>query len=174
MSANHKPDIRLTVTATRDKFIATAVYLVEPSPNAISPNDAGIRNPSDHDDEPLASLANFGIGAYRDPDFNDGAWFGFSAGYMDCFRVDQRQAERMVKLLRRINAKLAKLDEMYGASEDLAAYCGRVAQAIGVRSSQPFAIRHRELRANGTHYQFTSVDGLRNHLARVNETRSAT
>lgn len=163
-----KPDIRFIFDIERDvdyeRFKAHIVYMVDPDPQR-SPNDSGVRNPLDSDAEPLASLADFTITAQRSTDPNDD-WYAWRISYKRPYRVELHDAERMVKFLRNVTKKLAKLNERYGRPDTLAAFCGRVADVLGCQQSRVWGTRYPELRATGTHYDFIDVDSLRYRLAR--------
>jgi hypothetical protein len=169
-----KYDIRLTVARENkydlgersEQFTAHAVYMVEPESTSWNPNDAGVRNPSltawEQELRPLGDLA---ITAYRKLGHSDDClhnWYGYELEYHSPFRVNLQQLEFMVKFMRKVNAKLAKFDEQWGRSEDLAGYCARAVQAIGGHPS--FGIYHKEVQISGTHYRWVDVDGLRSWL----------
>lgn len=166
-----KPDIRFIVNVetndTYESFKAHAVYMVDPDPRPYNENDAGVRNPQDTDREPLASLAHFAITAQRSADPTGDDWYAWRICYERPYCIELGDAERMVKFLRSVTKKLAKLEERYGSPESLAAFCARVADVLDCQQSRVWGTYHRELRADGTHYQFTDVDSLRYRLARV-------
>ena len=163
-----KHDIRMTVTrefkhdftGKHETFTAYVVYMVEPDPRPYNEHDAGVRNPDlagfDQDLRPLGSL---GITAYRRPDDESPTWYGQELEYHSPFRVNARQLEFMVKFMRKVNAKLAKLEATWGQPEDLAAFCARAIVAVG--GTPNFGIYHKDVQMNGTHYRWVDVDGLR-------------
>lgn len=170
---NAKPDIRFIVETTKDsdylKFIARAVYMVEPEPSSWIPNDAGVRNPSDSDINPhIAPLADFAITAQASGDMSVVAfhsWYGHRACYQNVYNIELRRAERMARLLRKLDRHLTKLDQTFGYTDDLAAFCGRVAIGVGVTTkTSTFGFYSKAVTMNGTNYRWTNVDGLRSHL----------
>ncbi len=169
----NKYDIRFIVDIEQPRYLdstvsftARAIYLVDPEPAAHNPNDAGVRNPLSGRWDDLAHLADFVITAQRSTDLSDTDWYAYQVSYERPYRVELDDAERMVKFLRKVNAKLAKLDDKFGRPDSLAAYCARVADAIGCTSKQPWGFYHKDLLPNGTHYHFTDNDGLRYRLAK--------
>lgn len=62
-------------------------------------------------------------------------WYAIEFGYnSDCHAVDLRRAEMMVKTLRRVQAKLDKLEAEFGWSQDVYVTMTRVASALGIKS----------------------------------------
>lgn len=173
MAAKPPYDIRLVVNKKNEydrgekseTFTAYVVYMVEPDPKPYNEHDAGVRNPSlTAFERELQPLGDLGITAYRRPTLADNAWYGYELEYHQPYRVNLRQLEFMVKFMRKVNAKLTKLEEQWGRPEDLAAYCARAVQVVG--GKQPFGIYHEKLRMNGTHYEWVDVDGLRSWLSK--------
>lgn len=138
-------------------FKARVVYLVPPD----GAEDSGVRNPTTGRSE-VAPYANLAISAFHSADVG---WYGFHALYSEPYAVDLAQAELMVKLLRKIDKTLKRFTQQLGAVTDLAGFCGRVAQAIGCKSEQPFGEYCSERWMNGTHYRWRGVDSLRAVLA---------
>jgi hypothetical protein len=164
-----KHEFRLTFAVKKPsyldsfQFTAHVVHMVKPEPSSYNPNDAGVRNPmgSDYFDG-LAGYAGLGINAFRNVD--EGSWYGFEVQYMDLTYVSQRQVEEMAKVIRGINRKLDRYNAEFGAVEDLAAYCGRVARALGCKTPTPFGEYCKEVQMTGTHYKWRTVDALRSVL----------
>lgn len=134
-------------------FIARVVYV----------NNDGVLNPMDSDWD-TAQFADLGLTAYHR---HGSGWYGFEVEYLQPFRVDLRQAERMVKLLRKVHKTLDRLNEQFGAANDLTTYCARVSQAIGCKTSYRFGRRTEDMRPDGTYYRWLDVDGLRGVLDEV-------
>ena len=57
--------------------------------------------------------------------------YGFEIEYRNVFTVDRREAERMAKTLRTIDARMDKVIERFGRPTTFGAYLLRVANAIG-------------------------------------------
>jgi hypothetical protein len=130
--------------------------------------DSGIRNGLHYDHGPVGALADLTITAQMDPTFFGEQWYAWSVVYLRPFAVDLRRCERMVKVLRRIDKTLKRFDDQFGQPTDLAAYCGRVAQAIGCTSPTPFGERISSSSAstyNGNTYRWHDIDNLRILLA---------
>lgn len=172
MPSTDKPDIRFIIaTETQDTyetFKASVVYMEEPEPRPYNENDAGVRNPLADRWNPLAHLADLAITAQRSLNPTDATenWYAWRLCYDRPYQVELDDAERMVKFLRTVTKKLAKLEERYGSPESLAAFCSRVADVLGCRETYMWGEYSRELRPNGTHYHWRDADGLRYHLAR--------
>lgn len=144
-------------------FTANVVYLT--TPDRGRKNDAGVRNPMASDGE-TAAYASLGVTAYFNPEFG---WYGWGVSYVEPTHVELRQAEHMVKMLRKIRRALDRFNETLGSETDLAGFCGRVAQAIGVTNAMSFGEYAKEMQMSETHYRWTDVDGLRSKLAKVVE-----
>jgi hypothetical protein len=162
-----KPDLRLTWTTKYSYedimvFKALVGYMVTPD----HPGDTGLRNPrADRwDSEGTAQYDNLAITAQIDSGKENPTWYAARLVYSEPYEVDLIQAERMVKLMRRLTKALDKFDTQFGRPEDLAAFCGRVATALGCSTDRPFGEYSKELTINGTHYRWTDIDGLRSRL----------
>lgn len=141
-------------------FIAYVVYVTH----------EGVRNPQSTDyygdREGLAQYANLSITAQRNCREGDNAWYGMSVEYRDVYSVSLRDAELMAKTLRRIGKSYERANERFGYTDDLAVYCARLADAIGVTDRRPYGHREKEITINGTPYSWTDVDGLRSAVTK--------
>lgn len=119
--------------------------------------------------DPGSEFADLTILAQRNLDENassEGNWYAMRATYREVWEVNLRDAEIMVKFLRGLDRKLAKLDEQFGRATDLAGFCARVMQAVGASDPSPYGRRFNEMQINGTNYRWTDVEGFRSHTAR--------
>lgn len=132
-------------------FIARVVYMGD---------DNTPRNAMDSDWD-LAQYANLGITAHTSLEYG---WYGFEVHYIEPYRVSLRQAERQVKLLRKIQKALDRFDNEFGSTSDLPTFCARVTQALGCKTAQRYGHFETEMTTNGTRYRWTDVDGLRSAL----------
>jgi hypothetical protein len=89
-----------------------------------------IRNPDSRD--PYGDLqVTAQIDGYQGKHQAD--FYGRHLGYSS-FRVELADAERMVKTLRRLHKRLDALDEKFGTATDMAAFVGRVTDALGAKA----------------------------------------
>lgn len=134
-------------------------------------NEAGeLRNftSGSFDYEALADLA---IRAQAD---SSGAAYGWSVEYAQPYTVDLRIAEVMVKLLRKINKGLAKLDEKYGPAESYGHYVVRVADVLSVGGEAGTGIGQFGWKVSGggslmanNEYRWTGAAGFIAHVNHV-------
>lgn len=95
-------------------------------------NEAGeIRNFSSgsYDHNPLADLV---IGGQADSSAPDRP-YGFSVEYRNLFSLDLRQAEANVKLLRKLDKGLDKLNAEFGYADSYPVFVARVGKVLGVK-----------------------------------------
>ncbi|MFI6512892.1 hypothetical protein ACIBCT_35280 [Streptosporangium sp. NPDC050855] len=112
-------------------------------------------------DEPYNHLGNLRASCQYDVT-NRSCVYGYEIEYADMTRVRTREAEVMAKALRKIDREMNKLRDAHGYPDSYGEYLAHFAAAIGCNR---FAIRHREMRANGTHYQWLDVAGMRSWVA---------
>lgn len=137
-----KLDLRMTLRFDRSstgdygKFIARIVVVTE---------EGYVEHPSTWG--PGSDYADLTITAQCDrrERYSDGGtghrdWYAIEVGYTDT-TVTRRRAETMVKVLRRIDAKLEKLEQEYGRADDLFGTVTRVAQALGITKFTPASYR---------------------------------
>lgn len=101
--------------------------------------DGRVRHPSGHwsgsNEAPYADLS-VTAQCNRRPAADDSTgdrWYAVEFGYHDVNHVDVRKAEVMAKTLRRVTAKLDKLQQEFGWTEDLGTVLTRVASALGIK-----------------------------------------
>lgn len=165
MPSKPKPDLRFTITVKDEPsfgdpflmFSAHVVYVL-PGEGVRSPLFGSDREHGAHEFDSMLVSAQMSAG------FGD-AFYGYDAHFHQPFAVRLSQAEAMVRILRRVERRLGDLAGRFGYPEDLAAYMGRVAEAIGCPESRCFGIRSSES-WDGTGYRWQDVDGLRHHLRR--------
>lgn len=78
----------------------------------------------------------------RDRGFEDGQPYGVDIEYRNVFSVDRGEAIKMADTLKRIDAKLTKLDQEFGyGSGDLSTFILRIASIMGIKK---FLIRRTD------------------------------
>lgn len=135
--ATKKFDLRFLLTLGKSAatgeygtFIARVVYV----------DDEGrVRHPSGTWSGSLeAPYSDLVVTAQCNRREQDNSWYAVEFGYQDGHHaVDLRRAEVMVKMLRKVQRKLDKLEAEFGHSQELGVVLTRVASALGV---QKFAL----------------------------------
>lgn len=69
----------------------------------------------------------------RPSDWPGSRVYGWDIWYQDCYSVELKRAEAMVKRLRSINAKMDKLEQQFGRPATFGAYVLRVCQIVGAK-----------------------------------------
>lgn len=92
--------------------------------------DRKIRNLGHQYDETDA-LADLQVNALLSND-EERAW-GWGVDYRQVYRVELEQAEKMVKVLRKVKRGLDKATEQFGYSPDFHSYMTRIAHILGVK-----------------------------------------
>lgn len=159
-----KPDIRFIVSTKTTANFDDSRYL-HVTANVVVVTAEGIRNPlfDSYANEGAGHLDGYQVTAQMDNTSN--RFYGFRADFGDLYRVGLKRAESMVKVLRKIDRHLAKLDVKYGYVTDVSAFAARVADAIGSTDAHCFGIKS----TNGwshddSGYRWLDTDGLRGHL----------
>jgi hypothetical protein len=120
--------------------------------------DGGFRRTLGDRFEDGAEFADFEVSALVKAEYGV---FGLSAEYRDVYSVDVFRAESMVKLLRKVNKGLERLNSERGwvDSNDFAGYALRVAEVLGVRE---FYVENgeRESRISGQRERRTDGAGV--------------
>lgn len=167
-----KPDLRFTIRVTRNEYSNVTVFkafvshVVTPEPSRA--DDDGVRHPCSWDAEPLRGVSDLGIYAQRDDnDTSSPNFYGWALSYMNVHTATLRHVEAMVKRLRLTTKRMDKLSDRFGQPTDLADFCARAANALGMTDARPFGIWHDDITINGTHYRWVDVDGLRSWLDKV-------
>jgi hypothetical protein len=91
-------------------------------------------------------------------------WYGWHAEFREPFAVGLERAEAMVKVLRRVDSRLARIASQYGQPGGFAEWAARVCSAAGTRGTpRPFGRRvsgpAHDL--DGSGYQWMDTDALR-------------
>lgn len=86
-------------------------------------------------------------------------WYGFGVEFDKFGGVKLKRAESMVKVLRKIERKLDKLQEDFGYPADFSTYLIRVANALGM-TGHCYGIRTDEMRPDGTNYRWMNANTL--------------
>lgn len=114
-----------------------------------------------------AEYDGFTISAQTGP--SDANFYGYEPEFRDVHRVQLAQAESMVKVLKKIDRHLAKLNDRFSGPTDFASYMARVADAIGAKNPA-FVVRTSEAAGSSwddSEYRYIDADGLRYHLQHV-------
>lgn len=85
----------------------------------------------------------------------DRAPYGWRVEYSQPHAVDLARAEVMVKVLRKVERGLARLQDELGYPETFAAYVARVGKVLGVKS---YGMYSRGMLMDGTHYRWRGAD----------------
>lgn len=109
-----------------------------------------------------ADYADLKVEATYTPD--GGGWSVYDLCFRDVHSVDQRRAETMVKVLRRVNRALERLREQFGYPKGPAQSAAYLANALGVKGDRPFVRYVKEMRIDGTNYAHMSADSLADWL----------
>ncbi len=94
----------------------------------------------------------------------DAEFYGWSVVYRQPYEVNLDRAETMVKTLRKVNRHMEKLTTKFGSPQNFAEYVGRVADALGAASDNPFGVPST-MYPDGQ--RWTNVDGLRYELEKM-------
>jgi hypothetical protein len=113
------------------KFLRVFAYPVYWADKQYESDTAGLRNYRSSS-WPLEPLADFRISAQADSS-DPTKIYGWTVGYRDIFALELREAEVKVKLLRKIDRGLERLQSQYGYPESFAAYVARVGSVLGVK-----------------------------------------
>jgi hypothetical protein len=136
MTKNREP--RLLIDSSSDdmygsgtKFLRLHVHPVYWAEKQYESDTAGLRNytSSDWPIEPLADLRIVAQADSSDPT----KVYGWEVEYHGIYSLRLRDAEAKVKLLRKVNRGLEKLQSQYGYPESFAAYVARVGSVLGVK-----------------------------------------
>lgn len=130
-------------------------------PVYIDADDGRLRNYIDSfGKEPLADLT---INAQADYVSDDA--YGWRVEYKQPYSVTLRDAETMVKLLRKIDKGLAKLDAKLGRAESFGAYVARVAIVLGVEHFGKKVDANHDY--DGTGYRWLGAENFIYHVETV-------
>lgn len=153
-----KPDVRfiLHLEDQHDYLIATFHASVKVASGALEYPQ--------YRDEPGRELVDLVVRAQLDRTRTAGEFYGWRPTFKP-WELDLERAESMVKVLRHVDRHLRDLSDTFGWPQDLAAFMGHMASAVGTTSKQPFARRTTgDQDITGTGYRFMDVDDLRHHL----------
>lgn len=159
MPAKIKPDVRfiLRLEDRHDYLIATFEAAVKVASGALEFPQ--------YRDEPGRELVDLTVRAQLDPSRTSGEFYGWRPAFKP-WELDLDRAESMVKVLRQVDRRLRELSDRFGWPQDLAAFMGHMADAVGATTKQPFARRATgDHDITGTGYRYMDVDDLRHHLA---------
>ena len=93
-----------------------------------------------------------------------GDWYGWHAEFREPFAVGLERPEAMVKVLRRVDTRLARMAGQYGQPGGFTEWAARVHSAAGTRgTSRPFGRRVSGAAhdIDGSGYQWMDTDALR-------------
>jgi hypothetical protein len=129
------------------QFVARFCYLNE---------DGELRNPLGDRWEEGAEFADFTVSAYVGG-ANEGAW-GFQHGYLQPYRVELHRAEAMVKLLRKVEKGLERMngERGYLRQDDFHQYVLRIAEVLRIKR---FYVRNTTRAQAVSGQQFRATDG---------------
>ena len=163
MTTTPKLDLRLTISVN-DTANYGDYYLHFEAHVAFITERGEVDYPREYGSE--AGLSGLGIHGQQDP----GAWsrgsdfYGCEVAYLNAHRPRLHDVERMVKQLRKVHARLTKLDERYGHAVTGADHVVRLADAIGTTQRYCFGRRVPDS-MDGTGFRWMDADGLRSYLA---------
>lgn len=139
-------------------------------------NEEGeLRNPLGDRFEEGAEFADFAVHGYvpqpnHDPEY---VW-GFGYSYLQPYRVETYRAEQMVKLLRRVDRGMEKLNSLRGwcGTGDFHAYALRVAEVLGITE---FYVKNSERgrQMSGQLFRHTDGSGVQSWISALVEESGA-
>jgi hypothetical protein len=126
--------------------------------------DGAIRNFNGvgFDSEPLADLQ---VNALCDRTANADS-YGWSVEYRNVFSVDLRRAAEMVKVLRKVESGLARIQTELGYPETFPAYLARVAKVLGIKQFG-WKLSGRAAEYSGNEYRFTDPAGMTSYVTEL-------
>lgn len=163
MATKQKPDVRFLLDVKPSKYSDT----LDVDFNIVLIQDGKIRNPSRY--EVGSEFCELHIGSFCERDDAGFSVRHASDGiyYKDLLTVDVRDAEVMLKTLRRLIKGMDKLSSEIGRPQDFASFMAYLARVIGC-TDRPFG---RLATIGGTgwtyddnDYRWMDVDDLRYHL----------
>jgi hypothetical protein len=106
-------------------------------------------------------LAGLEITAQMDESSRE--WYGWNVHYVR-ERVELRDAEEIVKVMRKITKRMDDIASQYGRPTDLGSFCGHAVAAIAGHGSVFMRSVKPENDCEGTGYRSMDVDSLRYHI----------
>ena len=120
-----KPEFALLLSTEESMGYAVASFAV------ITINDGEVRNAISLPEDELEMRIQRDTGGERP--CNDGAWYSFEVRYARRSFISLRQAEEMVKVLRRVHRKLDKMNAELGYAEGVNQHVARFSKAVGAK-----------------------------------------
>lgn len=159
MPAKIKPDVRFILHLEESHE-----YLIATFHAAVKVPSGALEYPQ-YRDEPGRELVDLIVRAQLDRRRASGEFYGWRPVFKP-WELDLERAESMVKVLRNVDRRLRELSDRFGWPQDLAAFMGHMADAVGATSNQPFARRATgDHDITGTGYRYMDVDDLRRHVS---------
>lgn len=130
-------------------------------------NEAGeMRNTLGDRWEEGAEFADFGVHGYVPKPDNDPEYvWGFGYSYLQPYRVETHRAEQMVRLLRKVDKGMARLESERGwvGQEGFHAFALRVAEVLGIKQ---FYVKNNEKarQISGQFWRKTDGSGVQSWL----------
>jgi hypothetical protein len=154
-----KPDVRFIVQVDDQND-----YLIATFHAAVKVPSGALEYPQ-YRDEPGREFVDLVVRSQLDRTRTSGEFYGWRPTFKP-WELDLERAESMVKVLRSVDRRLRELSDRFGWPQDLAAFMGHMADAVGATSTRPFARRATgDQDITGTGYRYMDVDDLRRHLA---------
>jgi hypothetical protein len=117
--------------ASDTRFLRFNVHPVYWADKEYESDTAGLRNYTSHS-WPIEPLADFRISAQADSS-DPSKVYGWRVEYQNIYSLDLREMEVKVKLLRKVEKGLERLQSQFGYPETFAGYVARVGTVLGVK-----------------------------------------
>lgn len=114
------------------------------------------------DEDEHRALHNLRFSSYYNPTSDTPLW-GWSIAYRDVFSVDLAEAERMVKMLRKLHKGFDRLTKQYAYPESYPAFVARFASLLGV-SQFGFKASGDGVFMDGNTYRWCDASNLSGYL----------
>lgn len=160
-----KADIRLMVYTRESKYSSTPSLSIELHPVTL---EAGlkVRNLSwsdwGRDRNNPGELADLQLTAQLDQPIQ--GFYAEKLGYRDVYLTTLIRAEAMVKVLRKVQRTLDRLEVRYGRADDFVTYAARVAEGIGASGFMRITRQGTSGLYDDAEYVYMDANALRWHL----------
>ncbi len=165
MSDEIVKSVLLLDTERMDSFMSCACMRLSVAPLGMCA-DGTLRNYLDGS-WPRQPMADLVISAQTDGTSEQSS-YGWRVEYRNAYSVDLQRAEEMVRLLRKIERGMAKIEREFGYCESFGAYVARVAKVLGITT---FGWRaedgERSFAYSDSRYRWTDAAGFGSHVESV-------
>lgn len=131
--------VTISTTGTRGSQWDTPYLKLEAGVVTVDENGQ-ITNPDSYG--PEAGYQDFSLTAQANLDDDgpeaDGKLYAFTAGFRGFMILDQQRLDRMSKVLRSVNRRMAKAEQTRGYTTDPVEHLVRFADALGIKADRPF------------------------------------